>query len=128
MLTWTAPRLQQATSPPPELSQSDIQKLECPLCSYKPPKNREVDLRRHFECHYQTAKHVCNGVRVDRAADYRITDLSNVQDYEGERRVGRHCMKVFSRKDALLRHLRNENCECVCDVLPSSFYVTIKRI
>ena len=50
---------------------------------------------------------------------------STVQDFGGQQRIGAMCRRTFSRKDALVRHLKNPKCKCVCDVLPAEEYIGI---
>ena len=38
------------------------------------------------------------------------------------------CKKTFSRKDALLRHLRSPKTPCVSDVLPVEAYEKIGKL
>ena len=105
----------------PPLSPSVSSTLKCPLCSFRAKTGRASDLRRHYECHYEddALKYVCCGVRIDRAAEYGVTDVDEVYEHHGELRVG-NCWRVFSRRDALLRHLKSKKCQCVCDAVSVS--------
>lgn len=64
---------------------------------------------------------MCNGVSVDNAARYGV-QYADAAVVQGEVRVGRFCLMKFGRRDALLRHVRNPNIACVCDVLPAEVY------
>lgn len=85
------------------------------------------DVRRHYATHYGP-RFICNGVHIDRASEYGITDLSEAREVNGELRVGRFCSADLSRPDSLRRHLRNSNCRCVTDVLPYEYYREIGRL
>ena len=116
-----------------DLPPSALTYMRCPICNRKfAGKRRPSDLERHYKCHFpaggEDAKFVCNGVRLDRAAEYGVADLETAQTLKGEVRVGRFCAMTFSRKDALLRHVRNPNLSCVCDVLPAEEYSGIKPL
>ena len=83
-----------------------------------------AELRRHYAGHRRHAAHargavdaafVCCGVHVADAGAYGVDSIDgvdNVHEFGGALRVG-GCWKVFSRKDALLRHLRNTKTGCV---------------
>ncbi|KIP05979.1 hypothetical protein PHLGIDRAFT_36182 [Phlebiopsis gigantea 11061_1 CR5-6] len=123
-LHFTPSRTDKASSAaPPIPSHNRDAPTSCPLCPYEPGHGRHSDLRRHMETHYEKdAKYVCCGVRLDRAADYGISAADawgHVYDFHGEARVG-WCWQVFSRRDALLRHLNNSNLGCVCDAYKNS--------
>lgn len=96
----------------------------CPVCSYRPSKSRPSDLRRHYEGHFavESRKYVCCGVRVDCVEEYSAVTAVDGDMYEhnGEVRIGK-CWLVFSRRDALKRHLYL-NPECICDVHPAKHY------
>lgn len=121
----------------PSLPKSALRTKRCPECDYRPSEGRLSDLTRHYKCHFgeQSREWVCCGVSVDRASEYPIKDLSQVYEHNGEARVG-NCWLVFSRKDALTRHLRGtksakdkgekkkekEKERCICDILPPEEY------
>ena len=80
-----------------------------------------AELRRHYAGHCRHAAHargvvdaasVCCGVHVADAGAYGVDGVDYVREFGGALRVG-GCWKVFSRKDALLRHLRNTKTGCV---------------
>ncbi|KAI0917321.1 hypothetical protein AcW1_007462 [Taiwanofungus camphoratus] len=90
----------------------------CPQCPYVQLNRRRPDLTRHIATHFSSAdpgKWTCCGVPVERAAEYGVTDISNPYVYEGQLMVG-GCQKTFSRRDALKRHLDNDNISCIGDV------------
>lgn len=123
----TAGRMEQVSSDAPTpLPHSALRTLKCPRCGYRPSKNRPSDLRRHYASHFdeESLRYVCCGVRIDRASEYGVTDLSNVYEHDGEMRVGQ-CWRVFTRRDALLRHVKNPKTKCVCDVVPSREYMSV---
>lgn len=118
-------RLQQQDTP--SLSISEVASLQCSICGCR--FVRGYDLRRHHRGHNPTSgaqkKYVCNGVRIDRAEEYEVTNTTDAEAFEGELRVGRYCSREFTRKDSLLRHLKKHKCPCVCDVLPAAYYRNI---
>ncbi|KIP03476.1 hypothetical protein PHLGIDRAFT_237880 [Phlebiopsis gigantea 11061_1 CR5-6] len=137
-------RLQQVTVPYMKLTDEQLRTRRCPVCA---AVFAHDDLERHHRSHFPPgapiappassapgtdggamAQFVCNGVHVVNAAQYGITDVAaGAWTLNGEVRVGRYCAMSFSRRDALLRHLRNRNVPCVCDALPPSAYVEIGK-
>lgn len=121
--TPTAPRLKQASTPYADLSSSALKSLKCPVCSLMFRPKRQSDLKRHYKAHFaHTFTFVCNGVCIDRAEEYGVKDFSNAIVFNGEKRVGMYCLKEFTRRDALVRHLKQVENTCVCDIIPASDY------
>lgn len=91
----------------------------CPHCAHVQTNSHLPDLRRHILTHYPSSRvHVCRGVRLS-AAHLDAHGIEDFEDYfvdeDGEVWVG-GCYRAFSRRDALLRHLRNPNVSCLRDV------------
>ena len=145
---YTSGRLERFESGvPSSIPESDLKKMQCHICLYRPKANapkdsrgkgkptletRRSDLRRHYQSHVdgkaddKVPKNVCCGVRVDRAPEYGVSNTGeHVYEHNGEMRAGA-CWKVFGRRDALLRHLRASK-HCVCDILPSAEYKRKQR-
>ncbi|KAI8978711.1 hypothetical protein BD414DRAFT_421653 [Trametes punicea] len=101
---------------------------KCPFCDYVQAKERTPDLRRHIATHCAQAALLqdadsssdsgmqlrCCGVPLHMAKAYGVTDTSKLLVLDGVETVG-GCGMTFSRRDALLRHLRNSNNNCVGD-------------
>lgn len=86
----------------------------CPTCGFVPASKRAPDLRRHMNTHRADVTHqtwVCCGVPVEEAGEYGIGDTSKQYVHKGRDMVG-GCMQSFSRKDALMRHLKNDKIDC----------------
>lgn len=56
-------------------------------------------------------KWVCCGVPLEKADEYGIEDTSDSYTYKGHEMIG-GCLQGFSRRDALIRHLKNDRIEC----------------
>ncbi|KAH9920519.1 uncharacterized protein BXZ73DRAFT_52134, partial [Epithele typhae] len=86
---------------------------KCPHCEFVQTSRRSPDLKRHIATHSQPKKPwTCRGVPARFADDLRyvrepvpVAELRRATD----RMVG-GCGRVFSRKDALTRHLKNWGC------------------
>lgn len=119
-LRHTSARKKQVAPSPSHLAQLSQRspRWNCPECSYVQKNRRRPDLKRHIAGHYPKGKHVCCGVPVAEAAQYGITGpaLEDAAEWNGEMRVG-GCWMVFSRRDALIRHLNNPKKMCVSDEL-----------
>lgn len=130
LLIHTAPRIEQVATPFVPLSQADRDLKACPLCD--DTFNRPVDAARHYERHFSHAlagKHICHGVHVDRAAEYDVdVAAGDAREFRGEMRVGKACWKTFSRRDALIRHLKNPRSSCVSDTLLPEAYFGVKSL
>ena len=90
-----------------ERSASDTprDKYECPYCNYVQKSRRKPDLDRHIETHFAENKHVCRGVPASEADAYGVSaELRDGSEWVGG------CGATFSRRDALLRHLRTYEC------------------
>jgi len=91
--------------------------LVCPVpsCPYVQKIRRMPDMRRHVETHRAQAnyeKWICCGVPLRDAAKYKITNVSQAYEFKGTEMVG-GCLKGFSRRDALVRHLKSDRNTCV---------------
>ena len=99
----------------------------CPVvgCNHVQKNRRIPDLKRHIETHNRwrkPEKWVCCGVGVDKAHlyDKRIkqgmSDDERIEagayEFRGRLMIG-GCMKTFSRRDALKRHLDNHRIPCI---------------
>ena len=113
----TAPRMSQASLPFVPLSPSERASVRCPVCAET--FNRAQDVPRHHAGHFpaSTPAFVCAGVRVECAAAYGVAG-GEERVFRGERRVGGACWRVFSRQDALVRHLRMGKKGCVGEAVP----------
>ncbi|KAI0372628.1 hypothetical protein BV20DRAFT_990806 [Pilatotrama ljubarskyi] len=95
---------------------------KCPYCSYVQRNKRSPDLKRHVQTHTRPTNEplwVCCGVPLIDASEHGVPAnllLEPPFEYEGMFMVG-GCRKVFSRKDALTRHLRKYAGECFGDSL-----------
>ncbi|KAL7279355.1 hypothetical protein ACG7TL_007196 [Trametes sanguinea] len=85
---------------------------ECPYCPYVQTTRRSPDLKRHMKTHCPSgtsdeAEWICCGVPLEDAQAMGVPQEvleEEVFVYGGEAMVG-GCRKVFSRRDALKRHL-----------------------
>ncbi|KAJ7677489.1 hypothetical protein B0H17DRAFT_895973, partial [Mycena rosella] len=90
----------------------------CSVCGWVQTNERIPDFKRHLKTHQRACDEDaqkgwrCKGVPVGEAADYGIGAATPTYDFLGQQRVG-GCMKTFSRRDALKRHLDNANVRCV---------------
>lgn len=90
----------------------------CPHCPWVQRNKRTPDLKRHVRTHtrlLQPAQWVCCGVPFESANDYAIPQGAEAQFFGGQHMIG-GCGKEFSRRDALKRHLDNNNIGCVGDL------------
>ncbi|KAF8887168.1 hypothetical protein BD779DRAFT_1722687, partial [Infundibulicybe gibba] len=90
----------------------------CPACGWKQSNQRMPDFKRHLRTHTRPSDEEkergwwCKGVLYDHAATYNIPQDSQPYLFLGQLRIG-GCVRSFSRRDALKRHLDNENVTCV---------------
>lgn len=90
----------------------------CPVCNRKQENERMPDFKRHLLTHMRPMEEEkekgwrCKGVLLQDARDWGIPEGAKVYTFLGQERVG-GCMKTFSRRDALKRHLDNDNVRCV---------------
>ncbi|KAI0675782.1 hypothetical protein C8Q78DRAFT_963049, partial [Trametes maxima] len=93
---------------------------KCPYCPYVQHNHRSPDLKRHIATHTrptEDALWVCCGVPLIDAREAGVpVEMTKEElfEYEGMFMVG-GCRKVFSRRDALSRHLRKYAGECFGD-------------
>ncbi|KIP03482.1 hypothetical protein PHLGIDRAFT_238039 [Phlebiopsis gigantea 11061_1 CR5-6] len=121
-------RTKQVPGPFVKLFPSVRKSGRCPLCPET--VRRPDDLDRHYRGHFQSPPTaICNGVRIERAAEYGIdVATSEVEEFDGVFRVGVYCRAAFTRKDALVRHLKNPKFPCVGDIIPAAAYAGIKDL
>ncbi|THV03867.1 hypothetical protein K435DRAFT_962208 [Dendrothele bispora CBS 962.96] len=92
--------------------------FKCPVCPWEQLNERLPDLQRHLRTHLRPHDDDidkgwrCKGVLWEERHLYGILDSAQPYEFRGQKRVG-GCMKTFSRRDALKRHLDNENVSCV---------------
>ncbi|OSC99919.1 hypothetical protein PYCCODRAFT_742485 [Trametes coccinea BRFM310] len=97
---------------------------QCPYCPWIQKTRRSPDLKRHIETHTRSnnandAKWVCCGVPFGEALARGVPPKVMLGDacmYAGQVMVG-GCRQVFSRRDALKRHLRTRTGVCYGDAL-----------
>ncbi|KAM5543549.1 hypothetical protein V8D89_002800 [Ganoderma adspersum] len=94
---------------------------KCPHCPYVQRNRRSPDLKRHVETHTRgahVAAWVCCGVPAETAVELGVPSEvvrdAPLFDFDGVTMVG-GCRKVFSRRDALIRHLRKRKGACYGD-------------
>jgi hypothetical protein len=111
----------------------DEKKWRCPHwpCDHRQWNKRGPDFRRHQRTHTAASAqspYVCWGVRLEHADASRKSipgplDKRGVAvEYHGVMRIG-GCFKTFSRKDALLRHLKRGGYGTQCATDYSDFSV-----
>ncbi|EMD39924.1 hypothetical protein CERSUDRAFT_122066, partial [Gelatoporia subvermispora B] len=120
----SSPSARRSTSIRPRNTQvaatrTDTHAGQCPHCDYVQTNGRAPDLARHIASHLagqDPMKWVCCGVPLAHARAYgvRMGPGAEVNMYEGVPMVG-GCWRTFTRRDALGRHLRQQEC-CVGDV------------
>ena len=91
----------------------------CPECGWKQTNRRMPDFKRHMKTHTrpteddQSKGWWCKGVLLENVSRYkRIPRDARPYIFLGQHRIG-GCMRTFSRRDALKRHLDNGNVHCV---------------
>jgi hypothetical protein len=88
--------------------------FSCHICSSR-SFTRQSDLIRHVTTHdpQQTKSTVCCGISEEEALERDIDPkLVRTRRLEGELRIGA-CGEIFSRNDALLRHVRLRTSQCL---------------
>ncbi|KAI0362355.1 hypothetical protein OH77DRAFT_1388223 [Trametes cingulata] len=116
------PRRNAVVSPESSPSSSSTNPWKCPYCPYVQGKKRSPDLKRHIATHTRPTRTdkalwVCCGVPIIDAQECRLPTEVLLEEpflYEGLYMVG-GCRKVFSRRDALSRHLRTHAGTCFGD-------------
>ncbi|KAI9066079.1 hypothetical protein FKP32DRAFT_1646465 [Trametes sanguinea] len=106
------------------LPSSSSNRWKCPYCSYVQTTRRSPDLKRHIKTHFPSsisdeAEWICCGVPLEDAHAMGVPQevlLEEVFVYGGQAMVG-GCRKVFSRRDALKRHLVKRKGFCYGDAL-----------
>ncbi|KAJ7245042.1 hypothetical protein B0H12DRAFT_1003300, partial [Mycena haematopus] len=90
----------------------------CRVCGWVQKNKRLPDFKRHVKTHQRAFDEDaekgwrCKGVLTSEAADWALGPDAPTYTFLGQERVG-GCMKTFSRRDALKRHLDNHNVDCV---------------
>jgi hypothetical protein len=95
----------------------------CPYCGYYQSNRRTPDLNRHIRIHTRKdhpEMWVCQGVPVEEAVNYNLQSDVGTTMWNGKLMIG-GCMRAFSRRDALKRHLDNNQIGCTGNMaaLPS---------
>ncbi|KAF7365040.1 hypothetical protein MVEN_00375100 [Mycena venus] len=96
----------------------DFTDFTCPVCGWVQKNERLPDFKRHVKTHQRASDENaqkawrCKGVLVSEAADWGLGADAETYTFLDQERVG-GCMKTFSRRDALKRHLDNCNVSCV---------------
>ncbi|KAH9926612.1 uncharacterized protein BXZ73DRAFT_49300, partial [Epithele typhae] len=91
---------------------------KCPHCPFIQHSRRTPDLKRHIATHGQPdVVWTCRGVPLRYAEDPKYTGMAvPMEEVQAAVECGRTmvggCMKEFSRKDALTRHLKNRQLSC----------------
>jgi len=112
----TKPRHEQSSAPidvEHMLGSSNRWKCPHPHCNYVQRNRRMPDFKRHLQTHtrfLEPEKWICCGIPVAEAT-LDVIASSEPTNFGGETMVG-GCWKVFSRRDALKRHLDNRNIPC----------------
>ena len=89
--------------------------LVCPECGWKQINKRLPDFKRHLRTHTrpdegdQSQGWWCKGVLLKDAHGFNIPKGAESFKFLGQERIG-GCMRTFSRRDALKRHLDNGTC------------------
>jgi hypothetical protein len=90
----------------------------CPECGWHQTNQRMPDFRRHLLTHTRSTETDtdkgwwCKGVLVKDAARHGVPKTAAQYLFHNDWRVG-GCLRTFSRRDALKRHLDNPNVSCV---------------
>ncbi|CDO77004.1 hypothetical protein BN946_scf184298.g31 [Trametes cinnabarina] len=97
---------------------------KCPYCPYVQGSRRSPDLKRHVKTHFpldstDEPEWICCGVPLQDAQALGVPQGVSLEEafvYGGQAMVG-GCRKVFSRRDALKRHLGKRKGICYGDAL-----------
>ncbi|KAF5367768.1 hypothetical protein D9758_009828 [Tetrapyrgos nigripes] len=101
-----------ATGDPEAILWLESLDFACSECSWVQISRRMPDFQRHMNTHNRPDKWCCKGVLVrDRDMYPHIPSDAKAYEFGGQWRVG-GCLKTFSRRDALTRHLYNVNVGC----------------
>lgn len=92
----------------------------CPECGWKQTNERMPDFKRHLRTHTRPSDQDqqrgwwCKGVLLSdvQAGYHRVPEGSVAFEFQGQWRIG-GCVRTFSRRDALKRHLDNCNVRCL---------------
>ncbi|KAJ7482330.1 hypothetical protein B0H11DRAFT_1652221, partial [Mycena galericulata] len=90
----------------------------CCVCGWIQKNKRRPDFERHVKIHTRAEAEAanegwqCKGVLISQASGYGLDNSAPTYNVMHEVRVG-GCMKTYSRRDALIRHMNNANIECV---------------
>ncbi|KAF8158268.1 hypothetical protein B0H34DRAFT_448175 [Crassisporium funariophilum] len=94
----------------------------CPECGWRQLNRRIPDFKRHLKTHLRAKDDDhnegfwCKGVPVEDARKYLIRSGAEPYKFLDHHRVG-GCMRTFSRRDALKRHLDNANIACISECM-----------
>ncbi|KAI0086453.1 hypothetical protein BDY19DRAFT_861491, partial [Irpex rosettiformis] len=94
----------------------------CETCGHVCKATRKVDFRRHVNTHYPSmvsGATICCGIPVEQRniGQWRgkISANAPIKTFFGRQMVG-GCGRIFSRMDALHRHIELQSNTCVGDV------------
>ncbi|KAF8967060.1 hypothetical protein BDZ97DRAFT_2057074 [Flammula alnicola] len=99
-------------------TRADIKNFVCPECGWEQKNHRMPDFKRHLRTHLRVdnddhgSGYWCHGVELRDADAYGVAPDAKQDSFKGKTMVG-GCMRSFSRRDALKRHLDNANMTCV---------------
>ena len=116
-----APALPSDTTPSPVARRRN--RWACPHCPYVQHNRRAPDFKRHLKTHTHgadVALWVCCGVYAPDAMDHgvpaEVLRQGEIIEFDGLQMIG-GCRKTFSRRDALIRHLKARKGRCFGDAL-----------
>ncbi|KAI9058384.1 hypothetical protein FKP32DRAFT_1636400 [Trametes sanguinea] len=107
-------------APPPRGSwaKTGPDAYKCPYCDHVQKNRRSPDMERHIRSHFRRtgqAQWVCCGLPLEEAKMHGRGRNDNPWTFNGVLMVG-GCHEDFSRMDALKRHWRNTNNNCIGDI------------
>ncbi|KAF9485851.1 hypothetical protein BDN70DRAFT_870754 [Pholiota conissans] len=88
------------------LEKSSVPSWECPACDWTQTNERLPDFKRHLRTHLRDVSYRCCGVPYRDAEAHGVPADAVPYAYEGDLKVG-GCMILFSRLDALVRHVKH---------------------